>query len=85
MLYDASHHYLMPNMRTIVDLPDAQIAALAALEAKRRTSRTQLVREAVAQFIKTQAPDDSAFGAWQRATSVRDGMVVQQELRDEWD
>lgn len=72
-------------MRTIVDLPDAQIVALAALEARRQTSRSQLVREAIAQYIKSQTPQNSAFGAWQRAAPIRDGLVLQQQLRGEWD
>jgi predicted transcriptional regulator len=72
-------------MRTIVDLPETQIAALAALEAKRQTSRAHLVREAIAQYLKRQTPEGAAFGAWQRVATIRDGVALQQELRAEWD
>lgn len=73
-------------MRTIVDLPDSQIAALSLLEARRNTSRTQLVREAIEQYLKSEiVPDSVGFGAWQRAAGAQDGLDLQQTLRAEWE
>ena len=83
-------------MRTIVDLPELQIAALSVLEAKRNTSRAQLVREAIEQFLKKEMlPDVAGFGAWQRAgqsfsggndrNATTDGVTMQQALRSEWE
>ena len=83
-------------MRTIVDLPELQIAALSVLEAKRNTSRAQLVREAIEQYLKKEMLSDIAgFGAWQRALSsfpnknngsaTIDGLTMQQTLRAEWE
>jgi len=73
-------------MRTIVDLPEAQISSLAILEARRNISRAQLIREAIALYLKTEiVPDAVGFGAWQRVGNVQDGLALQQTLRAEWD
>lgn len=50
-------------MRTIVDLPDSQIAELSMLEKHQNTSRAQLIREAVARYLKAEiAPENAGFG-----------------------
>jgi predicted transcriptional regulator len=73
-------------MRTIVDLPDSQISELSILERTRNTSRAQLIREAIARYLKAEiAPDDAGFGAWQRAGAQQDGLAAQQAMRAEWD
>lgn len=60
-------------MRAIIDLPELQITALSILEAKRNTTRAQLVREAIEQYLKKEMlPNNDAFGAWQRAQSFAD-------------
>jgi len=40
-------------MRTIIDLPDAQIAALRELGERERASRAEVIRRAVAAYIDT--------------------------------
>ena len=73
-------------MRTIIDLPDSQLAALRELELLKKVSRAELIRQAVAQYVGQHADAGNAFGAWK--TSKRrpaDGLAVQKKLRAEWD
>lgn len=76
-------------MRTIVDLPKEQIAALAAFCEKERISRAEAVRRAVSELLKKNAtppPDISEFfGMWKREHGeVEDGLAYQRRLRAEW-
>ena len=41
-------------MRTLIDLPDTQIQALAALCERVKQPRTALIREAVAEYLVNQ-------------------------------
>jgi len=55
-------------MRTIIDLPEGQLAALDRIAKSRKLSRTALVRQAVERYVAEQAPErGAAFGLWRRA------------------
>ena len=71
-------------MRTIVDLTDDQVAALKRLGERSKLSRAELVRRAVAAYLRDHEPDarDEAFGLWQ--DDPRDGLDLQRGLREEW-
>lgn len=71
-------------MRTIVDLPEEQIARLAELCEQERISRAEAVRRAVADYLKARHAADrgSFFGMW-RSRGI-DGAEYQCALRDEW-
>lgn len=72
-------------MRTIVDLPEPQIAALSEICRERGLSRAEAVRQAVDAFLKDQMTSKtSAFGLWARQSPAEDGLMYQQRLRDEW-
>lgn len=73
------------SVRTTVELPQEQVAALAAIAKREHLPRAELVRQAVAAFLARQftAPDDAAFGLWR--DRQRDGLEYQVELRAEWD
>jgi hypothetical protein len=72
-------------MRTIVDLPAAQLEALDAQCRRDGISRAEAVRRAVAQYVRQQrdVEPDEAFGLW-RARAI-DGLTYQRRLRREWD
>ena len=71
------------SMRTIVDLPEAQIASLARICEREGLSRAELIRRAVAAYLETQAKSpDSGFGLWQNAHP--DALELEDELRREW-
>ena len=73
-------------MRTIIDLPESQLAALRELERIKKVSRAELVRQAVAQYVVSNASAMPAFGAWKKAKRASaDGVAVQRKLRSEWD
>jgi Ribbon-helix-helix protein, copG family len=71
-------------MRTIIDLPEAQLDALDAICRREGISRAEAIRRAVAQHIQHErrAAGDPAFGLW-RAKPI-DGLAYQRRLRQEW-
>jgi len=74
-------------MRTLIDIPDDQVAALNALAKKEQVSRAALVRQAIANLLaatrKQQADEatEGAFGLWKDG---EDGLAYQERLRAEW-
>jgi metal-responsive CopG/Arc/MetJ family transcriptional regulator len=72
-------------MRTVVDLPDEQIEPLKALAQQMKLSRAELVRRAVADYLRRHRPaeNDAAFGLWR--DRGEDGVAYQERLRSKWD
>ncbi len=70
--------------RLLIDLPDAQIEALAALVEQERRSRASLIRDAIESYIAQhkRALGDDVFGMWRGKKT--DGLEYQRELRSEW-
>lgn len=71
--------------RILIDLPEHQLQALAALVEKEHRPRAALVREAVERYIAQQqetAATDDVFGLWK--DRALDGVAYQNELRTEW-
>ena len=71
-------------MRTIVDLPDEQIEALKRMSNTTHSSRAELVRRAIDEYLARHLPaqDDGAFGLWKKRKT--DGLTYQERARDEW-
>jgi metal-responsive CopG/Arc/MetJ family transcriptional regulator len=71
-------------MRTIVDLPDEQLGALARICAEQNISRAEAVRRAVGKLIKENATkqQDVGFGIWRHKPI--DGRKFVEKLRSEW-
>lgn len=70
-------------MRTLVDIPEQQIADLAALCESKGLSRAEIIRQAVAAYIARNKPrSDEAFGLW--GERKVDGLAYQKKLRSEW-
>jgi metal-responsive CopG/Arc/MetJ family transcriptional regulator len=71
-------------MRTLVDIPDAELKDLNALSELRRVSRAELIRQAVAGFLaQNKAGLEDSFGLW-KGRGV-DGVDYQSKLRREWE
>ena len=70
-------------MRTIIDLSDHQVAALAALCARENISRAEAVRRALDVMLaeKQSQAREAVFGSW---ASRGDARVVVENLREEW-
>lgn len=71
-------------MRTIVDIPDAELAPLNALCQSLHISRAEAVRRAIRGFVvqsKFAETADAAFGLWAKGG---DSVDYQNKLRDEW-
>lgn len=71
-------------MRTLVDLPERDLEQLAALSRSRKTSRAELIRQAVAGYLaQNRAAMEDSFGLW-KDRGV-DGLKYQDRLREEWE
>ncbi|EHO1981489.1 hypothetical protein KK074_003656 [Escherichia coli] len=70
--------------RIILDLSNEVIKQLDDLEVQRNLPRTELLREAVDQYLvnQSQTVRTSAFGIWQEREE--DGVEYQRKLREEW-
>jgi hypothetical protein len=70
-------------MRTLVDLPERELEQLTALSRSRKTSRAELIRQAVSGYLaQNRAGIEDSFGLWKRRGV--DGVKYQNRLRDEW-
>ncbi len=71
-------------MRTIVDLPEKQIRALKQLSESAHSSRAELVRRAIDEYLARHQPaqNEDAFGLWEKRKT--DGLSYQESVRDEW-
>jgi metal-responsive CopG/Arc/MetJ family transcriptional regulator len=74
-------------MRTLIDIPDDQIAELAKLAETEKVSRAALVRQAITALLASKHSKnvdamDAAFGMW--ADREEDGLAYQERLRSEW-
>jgi metal-responsive CopG/Arc/MetJ family transcriptional regulator len=70
--------------RILVDLPDTQMAELAALVETERCSRAAVIRQAIEAYIvqRRQVLETNVFGLWKDRKI--DGLKYQQEIRSEW-
>jgi metal-responsive CopG/Arc/MetJ family transcriptional regulator len=70
-------------MRTIIDLPDDQVAALAELCEREKISRAEAVRRAVDGLLARHrvGSREEAFGAW---APHEDSRKLVESLRGEW-
>jgi metal-responsive CopG/Arc/MetJ family transcriptional regulator len=71
-------------MRTLVDLPEAELEQLNALSRERRVSRAQLIRQAVTGYLEQNRTGlEETFGLWKK--KAVDGVAYQERLRGEWE
>jgi len=70
--------------RILVDLPAAQVQALAALVQAEGRPRAALIRDAIDAYLAQHRPhpEQSVFGLWKGKHP--DGLQYQEELRSEW-
>ena len=84
-------------MRTIIDLPTESLQRLDRWACSQKISRAEAVRRAVSDLLERVATPSSpthqpaAFGLWKQALPAgmpippeRDGLFLQQTLREEW-
>lgn len=75
-------------MREVVELSDAQLAALDAWRVARGMSRAEAIEQAVKGLIEPLTREsrrvvvEAAFGLWK--TRTLDGLAEQERLRSEW-
>jgi hypothetical protein len=72
-----------PPMRTLIDIPDKQIAALAIICEAEKLSQAEAIRQAIAAYLELKKVSPTvAFGVW-KERSV-DGLSYQEQARAEW-
>jgi predicted transcriptional regulator len=71
-------------MRTLITIDEKDIRALDDLASADRVSRAELIRQAVHDLLsrRKQLAAGDAFGLW--GDEAKDGLVYEQELREEW-
>jgi len=71
-------------MRTIIELPEDQVRALADLCRTERISRAEAVRRALAEMLarKRLLNRETTFGAWSK---TGDSRKIVDRLRQEWE
>ncbi|WP_105381764.1 ribbon-helix-helix domain-containing protein [Neorhizobium alkalisoli] len=71
-------------MRTLVDIGEAELAALDRLAKEDKVSRASLIRVAIGDYLARNVKDrqSAAFGLWKR--DPVDGLKFQDEIRSEW-
>lgn len=70
-------------MRTLVDIPDAEIDELDALSEREQRSRASVIREAIGTYLQRRRPAaGSAYGLWGKRKV--DGLAYQKKARSEW-
>ena len=72
------------DMRTIVDIPERDIARLTEFSRREGISRAEAVRRAIALFLREQVALEKvdAFGLW-RDREI-DALHYEDKLRSEW-
>ena len=75
---------MMSTMRTIIDLPQEQLGALARLCALQKISRAEAVRRAVDRLLKDSLIEEKniGFGMWRNKKIEARAYV--DNLRNEW-
>ena len=73
-------------MRTLVDIPEAQLQELTRLAKRERVSRASLVRRAIDALLasKREADNDAIAAAFGTRPDMEDGLAYQEHLRREW-
>ena len=73
-------------MRTIIELPDEQVRALAEITRREQISRAEAIRRAIAAYARGQtrkrADAGRAFGSWKGRRE--DGLRYEDRVRAEW-
>ena len=77
-------------VRTQIYLEEGQKSALDRLSAERAATVSDLIRQAVDQFIGRVSPDfeealDRSFGIWRRRHSVGESSTYVRKIRSEWE
>lgn len=73
-------------MRTLVDIPEEDIAGLDALAAKSKRSRAAAIREAVKLYLASNLNNDwirSGAGYWKGRTDIGDAVEYQRTMRED--
>ncbi len=74
-------------MRTLVDIPEEDIAKLDALAAKEKRSRASTIRDAVKLYLVQSADNkdwiERGYGLWADRDDIPDGLEYQLAIRED--
>ncbi len=73
-------------MRTLIDIPEKELAELKRISVAEKRSRASIVRDAIKAYLdahqKKKTNIEAAFGLW--GDRKIDGVDYQRKLRSEW-
>jgi predicted DNA-binding protein len=72
-------------MKILIDVPKETVNQLQALAKRRRTSRAEVVRQAVARYVEMNqvaVEEDLVFGMWKGKR--QDSLAIEDKIRSEW-
>jgi predicted transcriptional regulator len=73
-------------MRTLVDIPEADIEELDAIAAKSKRSRAAAIREAIKLYLVQRSGKDwidRGYGYWAGREDIGDGLAYQLAIRED--
>lgn len=73
-------------MRTLVDLPDEDVAKLDALASRAKRSRAATIRDAVKLYLVQNSGNDwieRGYGYWAGREDIGDGVEYQRAIRED--
>ncbi len=75
---------MMTVVRTIIEVPDADIELLDQVGSNEQCSRAALIREAISELLRQKClpSSEAAFGIWRGRQ--QNGVDYQRNLRSEW-
>jgi len=72
-------------MKILIDVPKETVDQLQSLAQRRRTSRAEVLRQAVARYVEMNQvalAEDSAFGMWKGKR--QSSLAMEDKIRSEW-
>jgi metal-responsive CopG/Arc/MetJ family transcriptional regulator len=73
-------------MRTLIDIPEEDIAGLDALAQRHKRSRAAEVREAVRAYLRGRSRNDwiaRGYGYWKNRDDIGDAVEYQRAIRED--
>ena len=71
-------------MRTLIDIPQETVIQLDFFAKQSKISRSALIRAAIDLFLKQQRKEKTNVFGLLKNENIPDGVIFQDQIRDEW-
>ena len=72
------------RMRTLIDIPQETVIQLDSFAKQSKISRSALIRAAIDLFLKQQRKEKTNVFGLLKNENIPDGVIFQDQIRDEW-